>query len=301
MPPPPSRCLQTYSGHEGPVYAVALDKNGEYCLSGGRDKRIRLWNTASTSSACVQEYEGAAWDVYSICISPALNTFASGGGDRAVLLWDVAQCHVVRKLGQHFERVNSVAFSGDGQVLASGSYDRKTRLWDIRAGAAGARFPIMVLEEAKDSVTDVRILDKEIATASVDGCVRVYDVRNSKLVTDCVGRPATSVCFTGDGHCVLVSALDSTVRLVDKADGRVLNGFVGHRNETYKISSVFSYDDVYVLSGSEDGCVLVWDLVEACVVKRLVGHKASVTSLVYHPKKHSFVCAGLDGAVKLFG
>jgi WD40 repeat protein len=51
--------------------------------------------------------------------------FASCGGDRAVFLWDVASGAVVRRLQGHFGKVYSVAFSGDGGVLASGEYGER--------------------------------------------------------------------------------------------------------------------------------------------------------------------------------
>lgn len=44
-----------------------------------------------------------------------------------------------------------------------------------------------------------------------------------QLRVDCVGQPVTSVSFTKDGQCVLVSTLDDTVRLLDKDLGELLN------------------------------------------------------------------------------
>lgn len=52
----------------------------------------------------------------------------------------------------------------------------------------------------------------EIATASVDGYVRCYDIRAGKLRTDFMDDPVTCVRFSHDGNCMLVSALDNTVR-----------------------------------------------------------------------------------------
>lgn len=48
--------------------------------------------------------------------------------------------------------------------------------------------PVQSLENAKDSITSLQVTDKLIVSASVDGNIRTYDVRNGLLTTDCVGR-----------------------------------------------------------------------------------------------------------------
>jgi mitogen-activated protein kinase organizer 1 len=49
---------------------------------------------------------------------------------------------------------------------------------------------------------------------------------------------------------------------MDRANGGLLNAYKGHRNEKYKIRSCLSNSDAHVLSGSEDGKIYIWDLME---------------------------------------
>ncbi|RXG59844.1 WD repeat domain-containing protein 83 [Armadillidium vulgare] len=44
-----------------------------------------------------------------------------------------------------------------------------------------------ILEEAKDSVTSVSVSGHEILTSSLDCYSRVYDIRNGKLTSNCIG------------------------------------------------------------------------------------------------------------------
>ena len=49
--------------------------------------------------------------------------------------------------------------------------------------------------------------------------------------------------------------------------------YKGHRNADYKLDSCLSHDDAYVISGSEDGRIYFWDLVEVsqlCVLTNIV-------------------------------
>lgn len=214
-----------------------------------------------------------------------------------MFLWDVARGRIVRKLSGHTQRVNSVSFSDDASVLASASYDRTVRLWDVRSSE---RFPIQILGDAKDSVTSVQILGKEILTGSVDGFVRVYDARQARMISDSLQEPVTSVHFTGDSNCILASCLDSAIRLVDKSNGATLNTYRGHVNKDYRIFNTFTHTDAHIVAGSEDGKVYFYDFVTAKAVQILSGHTATVSCIAYHPKAARCLSASFDGTIRLW-
>ena len=86
----------------------------------------------------------------------------------------------------------------------------------------------------------------------------------------------------------------------------------GHVHGTYGVESAFSFDDAFVVSGSEDGAALVWDLVGANLHQRLE-HRSSydapgaerqkaagdraVVGVAPHPKGKGIMTTALDGAV----
>jgi mitogen-activated protein kinase organizer 1 len=293
----PVRCSQVYSGHSGSVLVAKFDRNGEYFMSGGADKTIRLWSSASPSSSTpIQGYLGHSWEIADLAIAQDNATFTSCGGDRAVFYWDTSVGRIIRRFHGHHQRINTVAFNEPCNVIASGSYDASVRLWDTRS--ASSRFPIQVLDDAKDSVSSVHILGHLIMTGSIDGGVRVYDLRQAQMCLDKLVEPVTSVRLTGDTKCLLASCLDSTVRLIDRSDGTVLNTFRGHANKEYRISSTFTPTDSHVLSGSEDGHVYIWDFVSAQVVRKLSGHSATVSSVDYHPTRAACLSASFDGTIR---
>ena len=69
-------------------------------------------------------------------------------------------------------------------MVVSGSYDATVRLWDCKSQSTK---PIQVLDEARDSVTSLHVVGNEIVTGSVDGRMRIYDLRMGMILTDVVG------------------------------------------------------------------------------------------------------------------
>lgn len=66
-----------------------------------------------------------------------------------------------------------------------GSFDATVRLWDSKSQSTKA---IQVLEESGDSVSSLHVIGHEIITGSVDGKMRLYDLRMGMLHVDVIGR-----------------------------------------------------------------------------------------------------------------
>ncbi|KAH6571539.1 hypothetical protein BASA50_003484 [Batrachochytrium salamandrivorans] len=297
--PLPSTLVQSLTGHTAAVHTVAYSRDGAYCLTGSADRTVKLWNPST--GMCIKTYATHGKDVLGIALPLSTtdnNRFASCGMDRAVILWDVGTGRPLRRWDDHKQRVNAVSFNADASVIASGSYDTTVRIWDCRAKNAWK--PVQVLDGSKDSVEAVQILGHEILVGCVDGFIKVYDVRAGKVTTDSIGHPVTSARFSNDGNCILSSTLDNVIRLFDKETGELLSEYIGHKNSDYRIVSTFSYTDAHVVSGSEDGRICMWDLVESTLVRTLDAHSKAVTCVAYHPKSHVMVSTSLDSTVKVW-
>lgn len=310
----PDQLKQTLSNHTGPVNVVRYNnQSSKYCLSGGADRSIRLWNPSTGKE--VKVYKGHAYEVLSLDIAPDNATFASAGGDKAVLIWDVSSGTVIRRLQGHFGKVNAVKFGGSGagakdsgaNVLVSGSFDSKVMVWDMRAQA---RLPMQTFQEARDSITSIAIPASipEILVGSVDGNVRTYDLRMGKKIEDTIGAPVTSVVPspTAPKDSVLISSLDSSLRLMDRSNGKLLATFASpaFKNTSYRSQCAFGYGESTVMAGDESGNLWVWGVIEAKPVipgGRKI-HSKVITWIEPHPtKSDELLTASADGTVKVWG
>lgn len=77
--------------------------------------------------------------------------------------------------------------------------------------------------------------------------------------------------------------------------------FKGHKNQDYKVDSCFTNTDTHILSGSEDGTIYFWDLIDAKIVHTIEkAHQSVCYSISYHPKEACLITASADGAVKVW-
>ena len=283
---------------------------GTYILTGSGDRNIRLYNpfpgTSSSGSSnakdsipegrLIETFSGHGYEVLSIAVGAGNERFLSGGGDRSAFLWDVAKAVTTRKFGGnihgHSSRINCVAFAGESDsVVVSGSFDRTVRLWDTKSNDVK---PIQVLDEAKDSITCLAVSGPSVLSGSVDGRVRVYDMRMGKITTDTIGPSVTSLSLTNDGKAMLVGSLDSKLRLMDRDNGKCLRTYSGpsYKNEEFRTQSMLGNKDRHVIAGDEQGHMWAWDMLTGKVHAKIAVPWGPAG---YEPKKKVI---GKDGKEK---
>uniref|UniRef100_A0A1B6BYJ8 WD repeat domain-containing protein 83 n=1 Tax=Clastoptera arizonana TaxID=38151 RepID=A0A1B6BYJ8_9HEMI len=288
------KCIQTVECKQGAIRAIRFNVDGSYCLSCGADSKIKLWNPQT--SLLLKTYGGHGSDVLDVCGSCDSSQLVSGGSDKTIILWDVSTGLPVRRLRGHATDVTSVKFNEDSSVVVSGSWDNKVMCWDARSKATS---PIQVLEHAKDSITSVNINKEEILSSSMDGFIRRYDIRMGQVFSDFIGEPVVCASFTRDGQCIIVSSSDNVIRLFDKNTGEMLNRYQGHKTEDYSVENGVDCNDKYIVTGSLDGNIWMYELVHGTVTEKLPHSSSSVISISVHPTQPALLSAS-GSAFKLW-
>ncbi|KAL1302997.1 hypothetical protein AAFC00_003313 [Neodothiora populina] len=317
----PTSQVARLTGHNGQVLALTYSAGtGQYILTGSSDRTVRLFNPLTGN--LIQTYAAHGYEVLDLSVAEANDRFISVGGDKTVFLWDVATAQTLRRWTGHGRGINACAFGGPGDsVIITGSFDATVKIWDTKQRSEK---PIMNLTDATDSVSSIDVVGAEIITGSVDGRVRSYDLRMGYMDQDVIGPPINSITSTKTNDSYLVSTLDSTLRLMDKRDGKLLQAFrdSDYTNTVYRTRSTLAAADSVVISGSEDGQIYVWDLLEGRVLHKLrhtqsaltdgryssepgaqpaSAKKAVVSAVVWNQLRHQWASAGSDGSVVVWG
>lgn len=275
--------------NQGAIRSVRFSEDGAYCITSGSNKKVKLWNPYR--NVLLKTYAGHGNEVMDACSSCDQSQIASCSSDKSVILWDVMAGTPIRRLRCHTGIVTTVCFNELSTMIISGSQDNSVMLWDIRSRTLT---PVQVLPDAKDSISSVRISDHEILTASYDTKFRRYDIREGRLVTDCMGEVITCANFTKDNRCILVSCADGSIKLIDKETGELLGEYEGLQRSDYCLQSSVNHDDTLVLSGSSDGRIWAWELISRKLVMHLSDEKSiqhPIVSIAVHPSKNSFLAA----------
>jgi WD40 repeat protein len=160
----------------------------------------------------------------------------------------------LQTLEGHSDWVWSVAFSPDGQRLASASADRTVKTWDPQTGVCQ-----QTLEGHSHWVWSVAFSPdgQRLASASRDGTVKIWDPQTGVCQQTLEGHSdsVNSVAFSPDGQRLASASRDNTVKIWDPQTGVCQQtfkcGYTTHLQLDPSSSSVHTDRGVFTLSPTD--------------------------------------------------
>jgi eukaryotic-like serine/threonine-protein kinase len=255
--------------------------------------------------------------VLCVAIAPNGSAVASGSIDREVKLRDGRTLQPRPNLPpmKHTGAINTVAFSPDSRMMASGSGDHYARgqpaevkLWDVETGAQ-CTAPLI----HPDQVLSLCFTPdgKTLITGCSDGVLRFWNLTTLRTAPELLpGHPRTeawSVAFSRDGKTLVSSGDDHAVRLWDAAGkpGPVLQG---HGSLVSCVA--FSPDGTRIASGSYGRgekprtdftqTVKLWDADTGQLLRTFPGHKGDVRCIAFSPDGKILATGSRDHSIRLW-
>ncbi|WOL08072.1 COMPASS-like H3K4 histone methylase component WDR5B [Canna indica] len=290
----PYRLLRTLNAHSDAVSCVKFSNDGQLLASASLDETVILWS--ATTLARIATLKGHTKGVSDLAWSSDSHYLCSASDDCTLRIWDVwPPTDCVRILRGHLSVVFCVDFNPPSDRIASGSFDQTVRVWDVKSGKC-----IKKIDAHDDAVTSVHFIrdGSIIVSGSHDGSCKIWDASSGACLKVLIDdkTPAVSFAkFSPNGKFILIATLDDTLKLCNYATGKFLKIYSGHANRVYCITSTFSVTNgKYIVSGSEDKCVYIWDLQSKQMIQKLEGHTDTVISVSCHPIENKIASAGLS-------
>ena len=201
----------------------------------------------------------------------------------------------------HTNRVESAAFSPDGQRIVSASGDRTIRIWDAQTGEQiGSPLTGHTggVESAAFSPDGQRIV-----SASGDNTIRIWDAQTGEQIGNSLRGHTNwvrSAAFSPDGQRIVSASDDYTIRIWDAHTGEQIGSPLrGHTSSVW--SAAFSPDGKRIVSASWDETIRIWDAhTGEQIGSPLRGHTNGVESAAFSPDGQRIVSASDDETIRIW-
>jgi WD40 repeat protein len=280
----------------GDAFGFVSDATGRRLAFRSPDDIIRVWQPYPPPP--VLTLPAHEKEVWAVAFAPDGRTLASASDDHAIKLWDTDTLKERITLKVHGELVTSLAYGPNG-LLASGSFDKKVRLWDGITGKAlacweGHTVKIYAVAFSPDG--------SQVASGGDDETVRLWDVKTGEAVKTLhtPGHGVRALAFSPDGRSLAATGGHGLLIAWDTATWKIKQKW---RDAGDFLTVAFLRDNKTVVTGGEDSKVRFWEPEgEGSAAKRKVlgGHYNGVYTVIVSPDGRTLATGGMDRTVRLW-
>lgn len=182
-----------YQGHVDTILTVAASQDGKFVVTGGKDRRIVVWDAATLK--CLRVFSQHRDAVCSLAFRRGTNQLYSASKDRTIKIWSLDELAYVETLFGHQDEVVDVSALAQERCISVGARDRTARLWKVveetqlvfRGGGAEKKSRSKPSTSAgrpsvqEGSIDRVAMIDEEMfVTGSDNGSLSLWVIHKKK-------------------------------------------------------------------------------------------------------------------------
>lgn len=272
--------IYTFRGHSAPVLSVVINSTGEMCFSGSADSSIICWSippqdldpygpyNSENLSGILIAHTDAVWD---LAVQTGSLQLLSASADGSCKLWSPTLKSPL---------LNTYAPETEGYGVPTSIDFIRTETSQMVAAYSTSQCYIYDLETAEAVVT----LDS----------AKTYNNSPSTQINKVVSHPTLPLTVTAHE--------DRHIRFFDNSTGKQVHTMVAHLDAVTSLA--VDPNGLYLLSGSHDCSIRLWNLDTKTCVQEITSHRKKFDEAIYdvafHPSRPYIASAGADGLAKVF-
>lgn len=316
------------------VNKIAFSPDSSIIAGGCVDGTIHLWETETGRP--MKTLIGHKHKITAVSFSPDFRTIASGSTDGSLRIWNIAAGRELHVEHSHVGELNGYDISGDGKTIAALTHDKVVGLWDTTTGINIKVFNTDTISDVKniaihplgsmiattrwdniftwDVETEEMISSFErtealveqitfspdgntIATASVDGKIRLWNAQNAALVQtfDTNDANITHLTYSPDGRTIAFSSKYRFVRILDLET----SVFKHNLRDTWRVvSSInFSADSKTLIVTGRTQNIYLWDVETGTQLESRKGLGPVIVNATLAPDMKTLVAGDSTGTI----
>ncbi|KAL8804196.1 MAG: hypothetical protein Q9182_002738 [Xanthomendoza sp. 2 TL-2023] len=211
-----------------------------------------------------------------------------------LLVWEWQTESYILKQQGHYDFMNDLVYSRDGNRVVTAADDGKIKVWDMQSG-----FCIVTFTEHSSGVTACNFSQKGdvLFTASLDGSVRAWDLiryRNFRTFSAPTRLSFSTLAVDPSGDVVCAGSLDSfDIYIWSVQTGQLLDQLTGHEGPVSSLA--FAPSGGLLISGSWDHTVRIWNIFDRTQSNEALQLPADITDVAVRPDSKQIAVSTLDG------
>lgn len=283
IPLPPER--HALKGHREPITRVIFHPVFSLVCSASEDATIKIWDYESGDFE--KTLKGHTDSVQDLAFDPTGKLLASCSADMTVKLWDFQLFECIRTMHGHDHNVSSVTFMPNGDHLLSCSRDCTLKVWEVSSG-----FCKRTLVGHNDWIKMVRVIadGSLLATCSRDHTIIVWNLSQSDISSTSGSSSSNNIKCTLKDH-------DHTVECIAWAPESAFSNIIEATSPNQKSDRNAG---PFLISGSRDKTIKVWDASVGNCLFTLIGHDNWVRGVCWHPGGKYIISVSDDKTLRIW-